>query len=238
MPRQEHVLSVFVASPGDVAEERDRLEEIIRELNDAWSRELCIRLELVRWETHAYPGVSDDAQAVVNEQIPLDYDLFVGIMWHRFGTRTGRAASGTAEEFQLAKQRYDDDPSSVRIMFYFKDEALPPSKVDADQLKRVAAFRKSLGREGVLHWMFSGLDEFDKLLRLHMTRQVQAWQSKLKEDGLQVAGAKEAEEVVASEAEDEEDDFGLLDLVDVFEDRFGELMRIAERIVIGQRHFG
>jgi hypothetical protein len=101
VPRQEHVFSLFVASPGDVADERNRLEEIIRELNITWSRELGIRLELVRWETHAYPGISQDAQAVINEQIPADYDLFIGLMWCRYGTPTGRAGSGTIEEFQF-----------------------------------------------------------------------------------------------------------------------------------------
>jgi hypothetical protein len=33
MARQETILSVFVASPSDVDEERNRLEEVIRELN-------------------------------------------------------------------------------------------------------------------------------------------------------------------------------------------------------------
>ena len=101
MPRQEHVLSVFVASPNDVQEERARLEEIVKELNDTWSRQLGLRLELLRWETHAFPNIGEDAQAVINEQVPTDYDVFIGIMWHRSGTPTGRAGSGTIEEFRL-----------------------------------------------------------------------------------------------------------------------------------------
>lgn len=88
MPRQEQVFSVFVASPSDVGEEREKLEEVIRELNLTWSRELGIRLDLIRWETHAYPGMGADAQDVINEQIPNDYDLFIGIMWCRYGTKT------------------------------------------------------------------------------------------------------------------------------------------------------
>ena len=61
MPRQEHVLTVFVASPSDVGDERTKLEEVIRELNETWSRELGVRLDLVRWETHAFPGMGIDA---------------------------------------------------------------------------------------------------------------------------------------------------------------------------------
>ena len=114
MPRQEHVLTAFVASPSDVVDERTKLEDVIREFNLTWSRELSVRLDLVRWETHAYPGAGDDAQAVINEQIHDDYDLFVGIIWCRYGTPTERAGSGTVEEFKRAKARYDADPSSTQ----------------------------------------------------------------------------------------------------------------------------
>jgi len=56
MAKQVSVLSVFVASPDDVPDERECLEGVIRELNLQW-KSRCVRLELVRWETHAYPGV-------------------------------------------------------------------------------------------------------------------------------------------------------------------------------------
>ena len=46
MPRQEHVITVFVASPSDVSDERSKLEDVIRELNITWSRSLGIRLDL------------------------------------------------------------------------------------------------------------------------------------------------------------------------------------------------
>ena len=67
MPRTETVIQVFVASPDDVAEERASLEEMCREFNSTWSRQLGVRLELVRWETDAVPGFGVDAQDVVNQ---------------------------------------------------------------------------------------------------------------------------------------------------------------------------
>src|SRR5262245_57509622 len=51
MPRTGTILRVFVASPGDVAEEREVLESIIGELNLTWSKNLGIYLELVKYET-------------------------------------------------------------------------------------------------------------------------------------------------------------------------------------------
>lgn len=230
MPRTEHVLTVFVASPSDVGGERTRLEEVIRELNITWSRILGVRLELVRWETHAYPGKGDDAQDVINEQIPEDYDLFVGIMWCRYGTPTGRSGSGTVEEFERAKARYDADSSSVKLMVYFKDEAIPPSQLDPTQLSKVNEFRISLGDEGVLYWKFKSIDQFEKLIRLHLTRQVQAWKAQFRELESSAVQNESAEQPGREPEAESQDDLGVLDLVEIFEDRFVELGNISERI--------
>lgn len=232
MARQETILSVFVASPSDVDEERNRLEEVIRELNTAWARELGIRLELVRWETHAYPSFGEDAQAVINDQIPDDYDLFIGLMWYRFGTPTGRAGSGTIEEFQRAKKRFDHDPSALQLMIYFKDAPAPiaPSKIDYAQLAKISEFRNNLGEEGSLYWPFDSVDDFERLVRLHLTRQVQALRSKgltiSQPVHISVLGSEKEE----SSATDQEDEPGLLDLMEKFEDEFLTLQEITERI--------
>lgn len=142
-----------------------RLEEVISELNITWSRHLGIQLDLVKWETHAFPGFGDDAQAVINDEIPDDFDLFIGIMWCRFGTETNRAGSGTVEEFERAKARFDAEPASVRLMLYFKDAPIAPSQVDPSQLAKIADFKVMIGREGGLYSSFSTLDQFEKLIR-------------------------------------------------------------------------
>ncbi len=241
MSRQETVLSVFVASPGDVEDERARLEETIRDLNNAWSRELGLRLELIRWETHAYPGFADDAQAVINSQIPDDYDIFIGIMWYRFGTATGRAGSGTQEEFDRAKERFDADSTSVQLMIYFKDTPAPvaPSKLDYTQLAKVADFRNHLGKEGALYWPFTSVDDFERLVRLHLTRQVQAWRNK---QGTAKAPSTTSLATVTSpgtvRSDSEEDDIGLLDLMEQFEDEFASLIEITTKITTATEEMG
>jgi hypothetical protein len=234
MARQEHVLSVFVASPSDVEAERGKLEDVIRELNITWSRDLAVRLDLVRWETHAYPGIGVDAQDVINNQILDDYDLFVGIMWCRYGTPTGRAGSGTVEEFDRARARYDSDPKAVKLMVYFKDEAIPPSRLDPGQLAKVNEFRDSLGADGSLYWKFSGIDQFEQLIRLHLTRQVQAWMKHANSPETTVESYTVYQEPTLLEDEEE----GILDLMEVFEDKFSELTEISQRIANATEEFG
>ena len=227
MPRQETTLSVFVASPSDVDEERDRLGDAIDELNTVWARKLGIRLDLVSGETHAYPGFGEDPQAVINEQVPQDFDLFIGLMWHRFGTPTGRAGSGTVEEFQRAKEQYDANPDDLQLMIYFKDEPapVPPSQLDPEQIDRVSKFRSSLGEQGGLYWSFQTADDFEKLVRMHLTRYIQTWQSQ--------AGMPQIEGTITREDssdQDDEEEIGLFDLVEQFEDEFATLVEVNSRI--------
>ena len=110
-------ITLFVGSPDDVNDERNSVERVTRELNDLWGPVLDIRLELVRWESHAVPGFGADPQEVINQVIPDDYEVFIGIMWTRFGSPTNRAESGTEEEFVTAYSRWLRDSNSVRIMF-------------------------------------------------------------------------------------------------------------------------
>lgn len=253
MPRNETVLSVFVASPSDVEEERDKLESVIQELNMIWARNLGVRLELIRWESHVSPGFGEDAQDVINEHIPDDYDLFIGIMWCRFGTPTKRAESGTIEEFQRAKERFDNNPDSLKLMLYFKDEPspLPPYKIDYSQLEQVSKFRSSLGEEGGLYWSFNSLEDFAEKLRRHLSFYLQSQVKKNldsteteltletpTETELPLENPTETKEIKDSLETGCEDESGILDLMEQFEDEFEALSGITERITTATQEVG
>ncbi len=147
-------LKIFVASPGDVSEERDIVSVVVQELRRTIGDIRGVELEVVRWETHAWPDVGEDAQDVINTQIG-EYDLLVGIMWKRFGTPTKRSRSGTGEEFERA---YDLFTSYGRpkIMFYFRTAPFyPRDEKELSQIRKVIRFRKKLERLGVLFWGYS-----------------------------------------------------------------------------------
>jgi hypothetical protein len=243
MPRRETILSVFVASPSDVAEERAALEDVVRELNSTWGRPLGCRLDLVRWETHAIPGLGIDAQEVIDRSVPQDADIFIGMLWSRFGTPTHRAESGTREEFDRAVARYRRDQSSVRIMFYFKDEPLAPSQLDPDQLRQIHEFRRELGQLGGLYWKFNTLEEFQNLVRVHLSRVAQEWaQTFGGSAGIASAGdgpaTPSSPPSTDAERENEEEEEGLLDLVEQANDAFAKLMELSERMTTAIRELG
>ncbi len=168
------IVRVFIASPSELAEERGRLTEVVEELNLLWGNTLGLRLELVKWETHAHPGVGTEPQAVVDEHVGDDYEIFIGVLWTRFGTPTSDAASGTEHEFQRAYSRYKKQPEQLSIMFYFKDAQVAPSQVDVEQLLKVAQFKKRLPELGSLYWTYKTPEEFVNLVRVHLTRELQS----------------------------------------------------------------
>jgi hypothetical protein len=201
----------------------------VDELNSAWSAALQARLELVGWETHAFPGVGDDAQDVINKQVPDDYDVFLGMMWSRFGTPTGRAGSGTEEEFERAMT--NNGLRRTRVMVYFKDAPLRPSQIDPAQLEKLQAFTASLPDRGVFHWTFKSEDEFVKLTRLHLTKQMQELAAvevaPLREptlesigQGKRIALADDTGEEEGGGRDEEESEDGLLELSETLEHEF------------------
>ena len=80
------VIRVLVASPGDLDVERDTVGTAVEELNLGLAPSQNMRLELVRWETHASPELGSDPQHIINRQLGDDFEVFIGLLWTRFGT--------------------------------------------------------------------------------------------------------------------------------------------------------
>jgi predicted nucleotide-binding protein len=167
MPATITKIRIFVASPSDVSQERDHLSHVVAELSTTVASYKGFALELIRWETHAIPGMGRP-QGLINEQIG-EYDIFVGIMWRRFGTATGVADSGTEEEFRIAYDRWLKNPA-IRILFYFSQRPFMPRAADEiQQLAKVLDFRKDLDSRGLVS-EYKDSDDFPNVVRPHLTR--------------------------------------------------------------------
>jgi hypothetical protein len=94
-------------------------------------------------------------EAVILDQLPVDsWDLFIGMLWKRFGTpsggrdpETGRYYnSGTQEEFWLA-YRSSQKSQRPHMLIYRRTSPLPDD-VDLEQLAQVRAFWKEFDAAG------------------------------------------------------------------------------------------
>lgn len=217
MARQTTILQVFISSPSDVQNEREILESILDELNKSFSKTINVMFETLRWETDVHPSFGDDPQTIINEQIGDTYDIFIGILWGRFGTPTPRASSGTLEEFDRAFKRLKDI-NPPEIMFYFKDTPIPPSKIDPVQLQSVQDFRKLISEKGGLYSVFEDDSGFQNSLRAHLI----AVSNKIIKRDINTVKKHIPKNDNEEAIQDTSDDFGYLDYLEIYENRMAD----------------
>jgi Domain of unknown function (DUF4062) len=169
MPKTVTLFRLFIASPSDVKEERMIVQKTVDELNVTFTPQANIKIEVINWEKNVYPGVGDDAQHVVNKVINDDYDIFIGIMFSRFGTPTKRDSSGTKEEFERAYNNYSKEKLTPSIMIYFKNGAIEFDDIIPDQISAIQSFKENLKSKGVLYKDFKQVSDFEQMFRLNLT---------------------------------------------------------------------
>lgn len=161
------IYKCFVASPGDTQAERDLIDEVLDDINNSLGEHLNFRVESKKWENDAVPSFGENGQAVINEQLLDDYQIFIGIMWNRFGSPTKRAESGTEEEFLLAYNRYIEQ-KDIEIMLYFNEASINPNDLDLDQVQKVREFKNKVSELGSLYAPFNGTEDFKLKLKKHL----------------------------------------------------------------------
>ncbi len=165
----KRICKIFLASPSDTDKERKVVIDVAEELSDTVCKALNVSLELLTWEYSTYPSIGKYPQEVINEQIGNDYDLFIGLMWKKFGTPTEKALSATEEEYNRALESYKNGGPCKNIMFYFKTSNISMED-DLDQLQKVKAFKKKIAVEdGVYYSTITDRTKFAKDLRHHLS---------------------------------------------------------------------
>jgi hypothetical protein len=152
-PKPLKLYHIFLASPGDVGMERQHVRRFFDEYNRHTAHIWNVRFEVIDWENYSSVGVGRP-QELITQQTLEKYKgslaLVVGIMSQRFGSPTGKAESGTEEEFSWAMASNKASGFPEIKWFFRKVDKLEfpsdPDEADAalDQWKKVRAFRKQM----------------------------------------------------------------------------------------------
>ena len=182
-------LRIFAASPSDMATERAKVgtaAAMLKPLADA----LGIVLDVADWRA-VVPDMGRPEQVILEQLKPTEWDVFVGILWHRFGTPPGgvdarsqkQYLSGTEEEFKTAYRLWKEH-DRPRVMVYRCTRPIPPDALDPDQFKRVrdffAQFEAVGGEHPGLHQTFDTTEAFERLLLDNLQRLLLAYGEKLR----------------------------------------------------------
>ena len=169
-------IRIFISSPSDVQAERDALKALVKdELQHTIGEKHQLHLVPVMWEELGRPGMGD-IQDNLFRQLG-EFNIFIGIFWHRFGTPSGDYQSGSEAEFRLAYEKWKAD-NSFPIFMYFCDGPLP-NDVDIDQLMQVRSFRDEVKSKG-LTWHYQGAEDLVKKVRKHLHDEINEFLSKVR----------------------------------------------------------
>lgn len=176
MKSRARIVRLFLASPSDTADEQQIVKAAIDDVNRGHGREEGFRIDLLAWKTDSYPAKGEDGQDVINQQMG-DYDILLGLMNTRYGSPTGRASSGTVEEFNHALARFVEHPEAMRIMFYFHDPLIRLSTIEPYEILQIQRFKQRLSDLGFLYGIYESPQQLAIDLRNHLPKLVKEFLS-------------------------------------------------------------
>lgn len=138
-------ISILISCPGDVTEEKELIIRKCKDFTESNFGRSNISFTILDWK--GFVG-----QCGIRPQEQLNsyfgtYDVYIGILWKRFGTKTGAVnaegieyESGTEEEFDIAIECFKSC-GTPKIYFFIKCyDRVTNSTSDAEQLLNVYRF--------------------------------------------------------------------------------------------------
>ena len=152
MPSRVVKYDVLIASPGDAVPGRDAVETALHDWNDHRGDREGVILRPRRWETGSVSIMGRGGpQSVINAQLVDKSDIVIALFYHRLGSPTDIAVSGTAEEIERSVK------AGKPVHLYFAEMPIP-YRHDAKQFGALNNFRAEVQK---LNLVDSFADEAD-----------------------------------------------------------------------------
>jgi hypothetical protein len=159
---QRNVLVLFLASPSDLEEERHHVREIVDRVNKIFGKNVGWQIELRGWED-ALPGFKRP-QDIINKDVD-ECELFVGMLWTRWGTPTANYTSGFHEEFERIRARCKQIMGPAIWLLFRKIDG-ERLQDPGPQLARVLEFKqKQQSTNEIFFKEYENVEHFDELFR-------------------------------------------------------------------------
>lgn len=206
---KRNFLTVFLASPNDLQEERRIVRNSVDRVNKNLSRKVGWYIELLGWED-TLPG-GTRPQSLINKDVD-SCQLFLGILWRRWGQETGKYSSGFEEEFLRAQERRSKT-GSPELWLFFKEVDEESAKDPGDQLKKVLNFKSELTRsKALLFKEFSKTSDwetviFDNLLQYVLDLSIKESVIESQEESILAGKARESHPVTDSKVKEEAESY-------------------------------
>ncbi|MEP6466923.1 MAG: hypothetical protein ABJB05_11495 [Parafilimonas sp.] len=143
---------IFIASPSDVAKERELIKKEIIQWNDINAQYKNIVLLPLTWEDNIASGFEKSGQDKINETLLEKAELMIAVFWSKVGTPSKKFISATVEEIEYHLER------NKPLMIFFCDRPFPIG-LDTKQIELVKEIKEKYQLKGI-YKPYSTLEDF------------------------------------------------------------------------------
>lgn len=137
---------LLISAPGDVpASDVDTVVTTVGRWNVMYGQQLGAVVVPTHWGTHSTAEHGPRPQASLNDQLVDEADLVIALFWHRLGSPTGEADSGTLEEIERAAK----SGAYVAVLRCRRD--IPQDAIDITQLQRLDDYMQDARSRSLIH---------------------------------------------------------------------------------------
>ncbi len=166
-------IKILISCPADVENIKDLIEKCCSNFNPTFSKNENIVFEVVHWKKNVSPIITGGrAQDIINLEFEdQEYDIFIGILWKKFGEKQTNGKTPTEEEYEIALNNYKEKQRPKKVKVYFKQDPfeMPKTEEDLLQMTEILRFKKQIQKEGLyaefnedsfLHFFYKELQGF------------------------------------------------------------------------------
>ncbi|HEX8751958.1 MAG TPA: hypothetical protein VF731_00955 [Solirubrobacterales bacterium] len=167
MPYSAQIYPLLFSSPSDASGDVHTAAEAVSRWNVIYGREFGSNVMPLYWASHAAAEFGVRPQESLNKQLVEQADIVIALFWHRLGTDTGEAESGTVEEIERAYAR----GASVAVLRCTRP--VSPPDLDHDQVQKLDTYLEKI-RDKALILEYDDDDRLRQHVEAILTRIVSA----------------------------------------------------------------
>lgn len=159
MTQNAILCNILLSCPGDVEEEKEIVEEVVKEFNASFSRNLGVVAVLNYWKEYAISEMGAEPQELLNKQFINASDLVICVFKNKLGSPTLKFESGTIQEFEEAIA------NDKEVGLYFSDTPISMSTVDIVERQKLESFKKQIEDKKIgIYQTYQDINDFKTLI--------------------------------------------------------------------------
>jgi len=155
-------IKVVISCPSDVDKEKDIIVRLCDTLSNHIFPNKNIHIKPIHWAENVPRTITGEGpQGTIDKYFKdQDYDIYIGILWKRFGEPQANGLTPTEGEFKDALKRFKKTGRPLITFFFKKEKFYPDNEYETSQFSELQKFKERVGSLGLY-------DSFTEDLELH-----------------------------------------------------------------------